>query len=79
MRVRSIDLDDHGDPERVTVTMTTSEAAYLATLTGKQSPKSANDVVPGSGTANSDVYDCLTGDLFNRFYEGGVDEFYRRA
>ena len=76
MNVTRIDLDDDGRglPETVLVRMTRDEALYLAKLTGVQSRDEAESVLTGGDLLNTEVYDSLTGELFNRFYDGGVDE-----
>lgn len=74
MKVKRIDLDDEEMPERITVELTHDEAAYIATLTGKQSFNSAEAITPRGGHLNSAVSSALNGVVFNRFYENGTDE-----
>ena len=73
MKVKRIDLDDDEVPASVTVELTHDEAVYLAVLTGKQNAVSAEEVLRGGAVHNGAVYECLSGGLFNRFYEDGVD------
>jgi len=74
MKVKRIDLDDEEMPERVTVELTHDEAAYIATMVGKHSFNSAEQVMPGGGYLNSAISDALNGTVFNRFYEDGLAE-----
>lgn len=77
MKVKRIDLDDEEMPERVLVELSHDEAVYLALLIGKQNSNDMNEVTPGGSDLGGAVYDGLTGSLFNRFYEDGVDEAAR--
>jgi hypothetical protein len=54
-----------GKPTHVMVEMTIDEAAVMAMLTGRLAPS-----VP----ASTEIWDCLTDELFNRFWDGGIDE-----
>ena len=60
----SPDLDGEAVPETVTVKMTVKEALWLAIVAGEQ-----RGVSPHSG-----IYNCLTGDVFNRYWDDGVDD-----
>lgn len=73
MKVKRIDLDDEEMPETALVELSHDEAAYLALLLGQQNGASAEQVAPGGSRLGSAVYEGLTGGLFNRFYEDGVD------
>lgn len=75
MKLKSIQFDDDSNPSLVLVEMTTAEAAYIARITGRHSPNSANEIMPGGAVLNSSIGDALVGDLFNRFYEDGYDEY----
>lgn len=79
MRVKQINLDDDGQPEAIIVRLTCDEAAYLARLTGKQNWTTSEEIMPGGGAHNTEVYDTLTGEFFNRYYEDGVDDAVRGA
>lgn len=74
MKIQAIFLDGNENPERVRVEMSLGEAAYLARLTGKQSPVTANGIVDDGSHYNAAVYNSLTGNLFNKFYDGGVND-----
>lgn len=73
--VKSIEFDDEGNPEQVTVRLTADEAAYVAVFTGKQSDESASDIMRGGGGPNRRLYESMVGDVFNRCYDGGVQDW----
>ena len=73
MKVKRIDLDSDEMPERVLVELSHDEVTYLAVLLGRQNYTSAEAVLRGGGLLGGAVYDGLTGGIFNRFYEDGVD------
>jgi hypothetical protein len=78
MRIRNIALDDDGDPSKVLFEMSIIEAVYLTKLIGDQNGLDAERTLPGHGQAvNSEIYGSLTGELFNRFYDDGVDDAVR--
>lgn len=78
MKIKTIKLGKDGEPSKVVVEMSTLEAAYIAKFTGKQNDPMANEILGSVGPeANSEVYGALTGDFFNRFWDGGVDEAIR--
>ena len=54
-------------PETVTVTMTTNEALWIALVSQRQRGES-----PHNG-----ISDCLSNDVFNRYWEDGVGEARR--
>jgi hypothetical protein len=62
--IRFSDGENGAEPEKITVTMTLPEAIWMAKIAGKQ-----RDESPHSG-----IYDCLIGDVFNRYWDDGVDE-----
>jgi hypothetical protein len=53
------------------------ELALIAKLTGQHSSETVEKVMAGGTAANSHLYDFATGDVFNRFWDGGVDEWIR--
>jgi hypothetical protein len=81
MRLKQItfDVDAEGAsaPSLITVEMTATEAAYLAVVVGKSTHLDREEVMPGGGDAGSEVFDCLTGDVFNRYYDDGVQDYLR--
>lgn len=68
MELQGIELKD-GEPHTVTVQMSVEEAAWIAVRAGA----ATDDRTDASET----VYDCLAGDLFNRFWPDGVDGYLR--
>jgi len=78
MRITAITLDK-GMPATITSEISAAEAIFLATLLGQQTGIAANGVWPGHGELSTAVYDCLSGEVFNRYYEDGVDEARRDA
>lgn len=76
MEVTRIDLAG-GKPTGVQVNMSIVEAMYLARLTGTQNGDSNNKVFPGGDVPGSAVYGALIAEVFNLFWEDGVDEAVR--
>lgn len=74
-QVKSIELDDGGDVEFVTVKLTVAEAAFIAVFTGKQTGESANQLMAGGDEASRALYEAFTGGVFNRWYDGGHREW----
>jgi hypothetical protein len=72
VKVKRIDLDDEEMPERVLVELSHDEAAFLALLLGRQNSTTMNEALPGGSLVGTEAYEGLTGALFNRFYEDGV-------
>ncbi|MGK3105335.1 hypothetical protein [Streptomyces sp. WAC05858] len=79
MRVKQINLDDEGMPESIVVHMSHDEAVYLAKLTGEQNWQSSEEIMPGGAPLNSGVFDSLSGEVFNRYYEDGVKDAEQAA
>lgn len=63
-KIEFIDSPEGAQPSRVTVSMTVQEALWVAIVAGKQ-----RGVSPHTG-----IYNALVGDVFNRYWPGGVDE-----
>lgn len=76
-QVKSIELDDDENIEFVTVRMSAEEAALIAIFTGKQNVPSVEAIMRGGGPANSHLYEAFTVSVFNRWYDGGVQEWHR--
>lgn len=77
MKLRRIELDDNELPSCATFDVTADEALYLALLLGKMSSVQTEELLTGGGELADDLYECLTGSLFNRFYEDGVNDAVR--
>lgn len=70
MKIREIRLDDDGIPSEVTVTMTILEAWNIAHLFGSMNDQ---QFAEKGILHDSSIYDGLTGGLFNKFWDEGVD------
>ncbi|WP_396902739.1 hypothetical protein [Mycolicibacterium sp.] len=77
MKIRSIAIGDDDMPQTITAELTAREAAFLAKLTGRMSHSDAEAVVPGFSAESGRVYSALAGEVFNRYYEDGVDDALR--
>ncbi|MFF1701225.1 hypothetical protein [Streptomyces sp. NPDC058252] len=77
MDIKVLELDEAGNPEFITVRMTVLEAAFMAEVTGKQSSNDAEQVFAGGSAPSHSIYDALVGSVFNRFWDGGVDDYLR--
>lgn len=71
MRVLNIHLDEEALPDLIQFEMTRPEAVYLGLLIGRQSGKSANEIMPGGDAVNPDIWQPLNV-LFNQFWDDGV-------
>jgi hypothetical protein len=69
MIIRRIELAA-SKPVSIVAELTIEEAAQIANWTGSLSPASSPSPVETSA-----MYEALTGDLFNRFWDGGVDGY----
>lgn len=67
----------NGNPSVVTVEMTIKEAAFLAKTLGKQNGLMKQEIYPGYEDEEHTAYDCLVGDVFNRYWDSGVDGYVR--
>ena len=77
MKIRRIDLNDDEVPETITVELTHDEAVFLALFLGKQNGTEEEAVMTGGARLGGEIYDGLTGGVFNRFYEDGVKDAAR--
>lgn len=73
IRITNLSFDENQDPGEVTLSMSVAEAAHLVRLVGKLSPATA--VPPESYPAASELYRCLVSNVFNAYWEDGVDGF----
>lgn len=72
--IKSMEFSDGGELEFVTARMTAEEAAFIAFFTGQDSDPEA--VMRGGAPASSHLYAAFAGDLFNRLYPNGVEEWH---
>lgn len=61
------------NPCKVTIELTIHEAAYLAKLVGCLPTDKLEGVVAGCEEISHEIYQCLTGDLFNRYWDEGIN------
>lgn len=76
MKIESIRFEQNKDgatPSEVTVTMSITEAAQVACLFGEMSDKSMAD----RGWPLTHIYTDLTSNLFNRYWEDGLEGLMR--
>lgn len=76
MELKAMTFDD-SQLDTVTVQMTAEEAAFMAKVTGKMNDPAAREAFGFSTHAHSEIYDLLAGEVFNRLYDDGVDEWMR--
>jgi hypothetical protein len=62
-------------PESAVFELTIQEIAYLATLLGQQTGITASAVMPGGDGVNSSIWNSLNGDVINRYYDDGIDDW----
>lgn len=74
MRIRQINLARNGEPEKVTAELTLDEALYITTMIGRQNGIQANEIMPDGETIQHELYEALTGELFNRYWHDGAAE-----
>jgi hypothetical protein len=76
MKLRAIEFTETPDgalPGSVTVTMTLNEVVAIAEIFGKLNGYAhAKLALPND---NESIYDVLVGDVINRYWESGTDEF----
>lgn len=73
MKLINITLNDDQLPAKAVAELTIDEMIWITRVTGRQNFQTAEELVPGFGAASSEVYHCLSGGLFNRFWECGLD------
>lgn len=73
MRITNIALDKSGDPETVTAELSRHELVFLGSLLGRMNGTQYADVMPRGDHVGTGIYDAVD-DLFNRFYDGGIED-----
>ena len=69
MKTKSLKFDKKtGRPESLVVKMTLPEAILIAKYCGGLSPATSPN-----HEASGEIYDCLVGELFNRFWDAGLE------
>ena len=67
MKIEKIDFiqgEDGAQPNVITVSMTLAEAVWIAEKAGNER---------GGYPTSHDIYEALTGDVFNRYWEDGIE------
>lgn len=75
MKLISMDFNEAELPETITVTLTIQEAAFLAKFVGGARVIDMNKVFDGGDKPGVEVYECLVGAVFNRYWDDGVDDY----
>ena len=77
MKIMQITLDDDQMPTQIVAELSLDEAVVLAKMTGKYSSLAAGEEFGDRAECTTSVYDALTGGVFNRFWDDGVNEAAR--
>lgn len=75
-QLKSVEFDGNEELAFVTVRMSAEEAALIAIFTGKNTLSSAEEVMAGGSPASTALYQTLVGNVFNKLYSGGVEEWH---
>ena len=70
MKLDNIEFDKEEELKEITVTMSIDEACWMAKMTGS--------ITNVNSKLHSEIYSCLTGAFFNKFYCDGVNEAQRK-
>lgn len=73
-QIRSVELGEDGLPERVTMTVSRAELLFIAVQNGRLNSMQANDLMTGGAVASTTLYESITGDVVNRYWDGGTTE-----
>lgn len=73
-QIRSIDLDEDGLPKRVTLTLSRAEVLFIAVQNGRLNSIQADEMMVGGAVASTALYESITGDVINRYWDGGTEE-----
>jgi hypothetical protein len=71
--------DDDGDaiPDRITVEMSLAEATAIVTIFGAMNTFAMRKLDIGDPDGLDGIYGCLTGSVFNRYWDGGQSDLLR--
>lgn len=73
MKVKSIQMNDDEMPQSVTVELSLREALFIGLAIGVNNDASAENILGGGTEECSSIYLGLTGGLFNRFWDSGIE------
>lgn len=77
-QIKMVEFDEEEGPQWVTIKLSLEEVAFIAKFTGKQSDDSAEGYMPnGGGYVNRQLYEATTHGVFNRWWDGGLEEYER--
>jgi hypothetical protein len=79
MKLHGILLDDDEQLDGATVTLTRAELQIIGKLTGVRTVDEIEEMLPGHGRPFSELYNGLTGGIFNRFWDDGLAGALRDA
>lgn len=71
IKLTNLAFDATQNPAEITLVMDVRTAAWLAKHVGMLPP--ASTVPAGASPACIEMYECLAGSVFNRYYEDGED------
>lgn len=74
MKIQKIKLDDLAKPKSLTVKMSIKEALFIAKILTTMTPNDHAKVMSDGMQIGHEMSETMTADLFNRFYEDGIDE-----
>lgn len=77
MKLVTLHFDEAANPDRITVEMTRDEGLLVAKVLGTMTGTDQNAVMSGGDGIGTDIYACLVGDVFNRYWEDGVNDALR--
>ena len=75
MEITELKFEEHC-PVEVSVTMSVKHAAHLAIILGKLS---FNDVGADNWLSLHEFYDLMTGELFNRYWDDGINDYFKES
>lgn len=70
--IKVIELSDKGLPEAVTIKLTLHQLAEVTRVLGKLAPAT------GSTAGTAAFYNCAVSEVFNRYWDDGLDEYLPR-
>lgn len=79
MKIKGLRFDKHGALDGVTMRMSMDEAAFLVKLLAGVDSMQADEVMSNGAAVSNEMFDCLVGDLFNKHFDDGVNEYLARG
>lgn len=77
MKLHKIEFDNYPNPETIEVSMSIREAAFITEVIGKLNDPQANEIMSDGADLMFKIYYCLTGNVFNRYWEEGIDGYLK--